>query len=104
VHRLALRRVRVRHVPAGDVLEVSLVNRGDVTERLGRDRVRVTLRRRGRVIAHLRPAPREIFPRSRAIETFRYRGPVRGSARAVVELARPSAGVPILRRTFRIRL
>jgi hypothetical protein len=104
VHKLALRRVRVRHVPAGDVLEVSLVNRGDVTERLGRDRVRVTLRRRGRVIAHLRPAPREIFPRSRAIETFRYRGPVRGSARAVVELARPSAGVPILRRTFRIRL
>jgi hypothetical protein len=104
VHKLALRRVRVRHVPAGDVLEVSLVNRGDVTERLGRDGVRVTLRRRGRVIAHLRPAPREIFPRSRAIETFRYRGPARGSARAVVEIARPRAGVPVLRRTLRIRL
>jgi hypothetical protein len=29
---------------------------------------------------------------------------VRGSARAVVELARPSAGVPVLRRTLRMRL
>jgi hypothetical protein len=29
---------------------------------------------------------------------------VRGAARAVVELARPNAGVPVLRRTFRIRL
>jgi len=86
------------------VLEVSVVNRGNVTERLGRDRVRLTLRRRGRVIARLRPAPREIFPRSRAIETFRYRGPVRGPALAVVELARPSAGVPVLRRTLRMRL
>jgi hypothetical protein len=56
------------------------------------------------VIARLRPAPREIFPRSRAIERFRYRGPVRGPALAVVELARPSAGVPVLRRTLRMRL
>lgn len=102
--RLAVRRLRVRRARPGDRLEVMLVNRGDVAERLGRDRVRVTLRRRGRLLARLRAAPREVFPRARARESFRYRGPFRGPATAVVEVDRPADGVAILRRSFRIRL
>jgi hypothetical protein len=35
---------------------------------------------------------------------FRYHGRLRGPATAVVEVVRPANGVPILRRTFRIRL
>jgi hypothetical protein len=103
-HRLELRGLRVRRGRGGDLLELSVVNRGNVIERLARDRVRVSLRRHGRVIARLRAGPRDVFPRSPATETFRYRGRLRGPATALVELVRPANGVPILRRTFRIRL
>jgi hypothetical protein len=104
VHRLELRGLRVRRGHRADLLELSVVNGGNVTERLARERIRVSLRRRGRVIARLRAGPREVFPRSRATETFRYRGRLRGPATALVEVLRPANGVPILRRTFRIRL
>jgi hypothetical protein len=103
-HRLEVRRLRVRRMRSADLLELSILNRGDVTERLARDRVRVTLRRHGRVIARLRAVPREVFPRSPATETFRYRGRLRGPVTALVEVARAANGVPILRRTYRIRL
>jgi hypothetical protein len=104
LHRLELRGLNVRRGHRADLLELSVVNRGNVTERLGRERVRVSLRRRGRVIARLRAVPRELFPHSGATETFRYRGRLRGPATALVEVVRPASGVPILRRTFRIRL
>jgi hypothetical protein len=104
LHRLELRGLRVRRGLRGDLLELSVVNHGNVTERLARERVRVSLRRRGRVIARLRAVPRELFPRSRATQTFRYGGRLRGPATALVEVVRPANGVPILRRTFRIRL
>jgi hypothetical protein len=104
LHRLELHGLRVRRGHRADLLELSVVNRGNVTERLTRERVRVSLRRRGRVIARLRAMPRELFPRSRATETFRYRGRLRGPATALVEVVRPANGMPILRRTFRIRL
>ena len=103
-HRLAVRRLRVRHIRTGALLDVSVWNRGNVAERLGPDRVRVVLRRRGRVVARLHAAPRELFPGSGAIETFRYRGRLRGPATALVELARPRTGVQVLRRSYRIRL
>jgi hypothetical protein len=104
LHRLELRGLRVRRGHRGDLLELSVVNGGNVTERLARERVRVSLRQRGRLIARLRAGPRELFPRSRATETFRYRGRLRGPAAVLVEVVRPANGVPILRRTFRIRL
>jgi hypothetical protein len=104
LRRVELRGLRVRRANGTDLLELSLVNRGNVTERLARERVRVSLRRRGRVIARLRAGPREVFPRSPATETFRYRGRLRGPVTALVEVVRPANGVPILRRTFRIRL
>jgi len=104
LHRLELRGLRVRRGRGADLLELSVVNRGDVTEHLARERIRVSLRRRGRVIARMRAGPRDVFPRSPATETFRYRGRLRGPATALVEVVRPANGVPILRRTFRIRL
>ena len=104
LHRLELRGLRVRRGHRGELLELSVVNRGNVTERLTRERIRVSLRRRGRVIARLRAGPREVFPRSRATETFRYRGMLRGPVTALVEVVRPANGVPVLRQTFRIRL
>jgi hypothetical protein len=103
-HRLTVRRLHVRRSRAGDRLEVTLANRGDLTERLGRGRVRLTIRRHGRVLAHLLSGPREVFPRSRATESFRYRGRFRGPATALVEIDRPADGVAILRRTYRVRL
>jgi hypothetical protein len=104
LRRLELRGLHMRRARGADLLELSVVNRGNVTEHLARERVRVSLRRRGRVIARLRAGPREVFPRSPATETFRYRGRMRGPATALVEVMRPADGVPILRRTFRIRL
>jgi len=90
VHRLELGALHARW----RVLAASVMNRGNVVERV---RVRVALFRRGHVLAWLGPASRTLLPHSRAVERFRYRGPVRGWVTARVE-----AG--LLRRTFRIRL
>ena len=90
VHRLELGGLTVRR----HVLEAAVVNRGNVAERV---RVRVSLSRRGRVLARLGPVARTLLPHSLGIERFRYRGGLRGWVTARVE-----AGA--LRRTFRIRL
>jgi hypothetical protein len=80
------------------MLELLLVNRGNVTERLGGARLRLALIRHGRTLAALRRRRRELLPRSRGIAEFTYRGRIRGSAVARVELP---YGRP---RTFRVRL
>ena len=103
-HRLDVRRLRVRRVHGADLIELAVLNRGNVTERLGRGRVLVTLRRRGRVIARLATTAREVFPRAVATQTFRYAGRFRGLVTALVAVARPASGVPVLRRSYRIRL
>ena len=86
LHRLELRGLRVRHGHRADLLELSVANRGNFTERLTRERVRVSLRRHGRVITRLRAVPREVFPRSRATGCFAtaagYAGPRRRSSRS----------------------
>lgn len=103
-HRLDVRRLRVRRVHGADLIELAVLNRGNVTERLGRGRVLVTLRRRGRVIARLATTAREVFPRAVATQAFRYAGRFRGLVTALVAVARPASGVPVLRRSYRIRL
>lgn len=103
-HRLELRTLRVRRLGAGRLLELSLANRGNVSERLEPGRVRVSFLRRGRVVARLRPPGREVLPRSAGIDEFRYRGRLRGFVTAVVEVAPPAHGAAVVRRTFRIRL
>lgn len=99
VRRLDVRSLRVRRGVAGRLLELLLVNRGNVTERLGDDRLRLALVRRGRVFATLRPRERELLPRSVGIVEFAYRGPVRGNVVARIQLGSSVGGV---RRSFRL--
>lgn len=102
VRRLVVRGVRLLRAHRGSTIEVSLANRGNVTEVVDGRRVTVLLRRRGHVLATLRPALRELLPRSRGIAEVRYAGRPRGALTAVVEFA-PSAGGPTLRRSFPLR-
>jgi hypothetical protein len=100
VRRLEARSLSVRPRAGGRLLELLLVNRGNVTERLGDDRLRLELSRKGRVFATLRPRRRELLPRSAGIAEFAYRGPVRGEVVARVELRSVVLG---LRRSFHVR-
>ena len=101
VRRLDARSLTLRRRGTRRLLELLLVNRGNVTERLDGRRVRLVLFRRGRSFATLRPRPRELLPRSSGIAEFLYRGRVRGDVVARVEV-RPPVRAP--RRRFHLRL
>jgi translation initiation factor IF-1 len=101
VRRLDARGLTVRRAGALRLLELLLVNRGNVTERLGGDRLRLVLRRHGRTLATLRPRLRELLPRSAGIAEFAYRGHVRGNVLARIELQPRVSG---RRRSFHVRL
>ncbi len=103
VHRLVLRGLRVRRNGRLRTLELLVANRGNVTERLQRRGVSLSLRRAGRVLATLRPEPRELLPRSRGLLVFRYRGRVRGTVSALATVV-PKADGSMVYRTYRIRL
>jgi hypothetical protein len=100
VRRLDARALTVRNAGSRRMLELLLVNRGNVTERLGNDRLRLVLLLHGRGFATLRPQGREILPRSAGIAEFAYHGPVRGDVVARIELSRLVHGA---RRSFRVR-
>lgn len=102
VRRLQLLGLRVRRGERARMLELLVVNHGNVTETLRRKRVMLTLHERGRAPVRLRPETRTLRPRTRGIVTFRYRGRLRGwlTAQATV-----SAGHGVVaRRAYRIRL
>ncbi|HZT53064.1 MAG TPA: hypothetical protein VE995_01645 [Gaiellaceae bacterium] len=101
VRRLDPRSLRVERRGRRRLLELRLVNRGNVSERLGRVGLRLVLARRGRRLATLRPKPRELLPHSAGLVEFVYRGPARGPLVARVELAPALHARP---RVFRIRL
>jgi hypothetical protein len=101
VRRLDARSLTVRRAGPGRMLELLLVNRGNVTERLGEDRLRLVLSRGGRAFTTLRPRGRELLPHSAGIAEFTYRGRVRGDVVARVEL-RPAVRGP--RRSFHSRM
>jgi len=94
VRRLAVRGVRVQRPRR---LDVSVRNGGNVVERIGRETLRIVLQRHGRVLATLRPAPRELLPGTRGIVEARYPAQLHGQVTAYVELADRKA-------VFRIRL
>ena len=100
VRRVQLRGLRVRRTGARRMLDVSVANLGNVTERLPRGALSVTLIRAGRREAVVRSAGRELLPRTRGIVTARYAGGLRGRLTALVELR----GRTSVRRLFRIRL
>jgi hypothetical protein len=101
VHRLDARRLTVQRDGARRMLELLLFNRGNVTERLGDDGLRLALVRHGRSFATLRPRRRELLPNSAGIAEFVYRGAVRGTVVARIELRPPVGGGA---RSFRVRL
>ena len=101
VRRVEARSLAVRHVGPERMLELLLVNRGNVTERLGDDRLRLVLARGGRVFATLRPRGRELLPHSAGIAEFAYRGRIRGDVFARIEV-RPAVHGP--KRVFHVRL
>jgi hypothetical protein len=100
VRRLDARALAVRR-RGGLRLELRLVNRGNVTEHLPGDGLRVALLRDGRKLVTLRPRSRELLPHSAGIAVFPYHGRLRGSVLARVELRPPVRGA---RRSFRVRL
>jgi hypothetical protein len=89
VRRLDARALTVRRRRRLRLLQLLLVNRGNVTERFGRDGLRLVLSRNGRRLATLRPRRGELLPRSRGLAEFAYRGLDRGQVVARLEL-RPS--------------
>ena len=101
VRRLSARALTVRHSGTLRLLELRLVNRGNVTERLAGDGLRISLLREGLKLVTLRPRSRELLPHTAGIAVFAYRGPLRGPVVARVELKPPVEGST---RSFRIRL
>jgi hypothetical protein len=101
VRRLDARSLTVRRRGALRLLRLRLVNRGNVTERLSGDGLRVSLLRDGRRIVTLRPHSRELLPHSAGIALFAYRGQLRGMVLARVDLRPPVRGP---RRSFHVRL
>jgi len=101
VRRLEARALGVQRLGARRLLELRLVNRGNVTERLGGDGLRLSLSRGGRRFATLRPRSDELLPYSTGIAVFPYAGPVRGAVDARIELRAPVRGP---RRWFHLRL
>lgn len=100
VHRLRLQGARVGR----GGLELAFRNDGNVGERLGPSRVRVLLRRRGRLVATLRVARRELLPHTSGLAAVLYPRRLRGAYDVAVEVSSPGGGVRVLRRTFRLRL
>jgi hypothetical protein len=101
VRRLDARALAVRRIGARRFLELRLVNRGNVIERVGRDGLRLSLLRDGRRFATLRPRSDELLPHSVGVVVFPYRGSVRGAVVARIELRPPVRGS---RRAFHLRL
>jgi hypothetical protein len=101
MRRLDARAIRVSRLGESRMLGVLLVNRGNVTERLGQDGLRLVLTHNGRRFATLRPQREELLPRSRGVAEFAYRGAVRGAVDARVELRRSIRG---RRPVFHLRL
>ena len=98
VRRLVVRtlRPRARRGKKHRVLDLTLENRGNVSEALARGAVRVVLLRRGRAVERLPCSRRELLPRSRAVLSVTSRA--RGAVLARIEVrGRPA-------RTFRLRL
>jgi hypothetical protein len=101
LRRLDARALTVRRSGALRLLELRLVNRGNVTERLAGDGLGISLYRDRRKLVTLRPQGRELLPHSGGIAIFAYRGQLRGNVVARVELRPPVEGPT---RSFRIRL
>ena len=103
VRRIDIRAVRVRRAGAARTLEVVLTNRGNVSELVTARRLSVVLRRKGRLVGTLRPAPQTLLPRATGLVDLLYRGKARGPVTAIVRLSATNGESPRLHR-FPLRL
>jgi len=104
VRRLMFGRLRVAHRPRSTVADLAVVNRGNVDEWIGAQRLSIKLLRRGRVVATLWAMPRRLLARSRGLVRLACPRILHGQLTAVVQLSRPRDGVAVLRRSLRLRL
>lgn len=104
VRRLVPLGLRVRRAGRVRLLELRVANRGNITETLSRRCLSVSLRRRGREVARLRPIARQFLPRSSGLAEIRYAGRLRGWVTVRVGPSRRPPCGRVLPRTFRIRL
>jgi hypothetical protein len=93
VRRLELARLRLARRAGARVLDVVVVNRGNVTESLRRPRAVVVPARGGRPLASIVGANREVRPRTRGIVEFPLR-PASTASWPYVSSSRPSPGDP----------
>jgi hypothetical protein len=103
VRRLALRGLRATRAGRARMLELAVVNKGNVTESIERKRATVSLFLRGVRLARFTADPRDLRPGTRGIVQFRVRGDVRGRVTARVEI-RLGASERVVRRSYRISL
>ncbi len=102
VRRVELRGLRVRRVHGVRIVELEVVNRGNVTETLSRGGVRLILRRGARTTTLL-PEPRDLRPGTRGVAQLRYGGKLRGWITAVVRVA-SEPGRAGVSRAYRVKL
>jgi hypothetical protein len=94
--RLALGPIHVR----GRRLELTVRNRGNVAERVGRGSVVVEVWRASHRLATLQPRPRDLYPSSRGIVEYRVPAWLHGRTRLVARAIVPASG----RRGFSVAL
>ena len=102
VRRLVLAGLRVRRARGARVLEVLVVNRGNVTESLTRRRVQITLLR-GATRRAVATEPRDLRPRTNGVLAARYDARERGWTTVRVEITAADGG-PAVGRSFRVKL
>jgi hypothetical protein len=101
VHRVAVRGLRVVDMGSGRVLELAVVNRGNVTESFVRGRVAVSVERGGRRLARLTAATRSLRPGTRGVLQFRVRRRLTGTVLARLDLVSDAGRI---QRVYRLRL
>jgi hypothetical protein len=104
IRRLALGRLAVQRHARFTVVEVTVANRGNVDEWLGRGRISVTLIRQGWRMASAAIEPRRLLARSSGVVEAWFRGRRKGRVSAVVVVLQPRAGAAVARRSYLLRL
>ncbi|HEU5206316.1 MAG TPA: hypothetical protein VFT94_01790, partial [Gaiellaceae bacterium] len=101
VRRLALRGLRTTKTKRGRMLELLIVNRGNVTEAFARGRTVISLERASRRLARLIAEPRSLRPGTRGALRFPMRRRLVGPVLARVDLLTEAGRI---QRVYRLRL
>ena len=102
--KLALRTPTVIRRARTRVLRVTVENRGNVDEWIGRGRLVVKVMRRGRLVGVLHAGGRRLLAHGKGIVELRVPTRVRGRVRALMTIAPAVRGAPRARRVVSIRV